>query len=178
MLSLEILSMNVSSSPFLYFITVDIRGRATHTVYQTEMTKGSYIRNPHWKDFYQGLSCACTRWCSRWCFWRPAEPQSAGAGRGGSPALRPAAPSAAAGNASPAAQAWLRKSRGWCSLFSPLNSEREREDTVCLKGKIKICEVSKYSTHNYSHRTNVSSHVLVSCGFIDPMLCIHHHNYF
>ena len=43
---------------------------------------------------------------------------------------------------------------------------------------MKVCEVSKYSTHNYTHRTNVSSHVLVLCGVIEPMLCIHHHNYF
>lgn len=76
------------------------------------------------REFYQGPSCACTRWCSRWSLWRPAEPSSAEAGRGGSPAWPPAAPSAAAGNASPAAPAWLRKSRGWCNLFSPWKCKR------------------------------------------------------
>lgn len=123
MLSLEIFSMNVSSSPFLYFTTMNSRGSTSHTHTSQLLSLDVSIL---FSFLYQGLSCACTRWCLRWSLWQLAEPWSARAGRGGSPGWLPGAPSAEEGNASPSEQAWLRKSQGWCSLFFPWERDRQR----------------------------------------------------
>lgn len=115
--------MNVSSSPFLYFTTMESRRSTIHTHTSQLLSLNVDIL---FSFLYQGLFCACTRWCLRWSLWRLAEPWSARAGRGGSPGWLPGAPSAEEGNASPSGQAWLRKSQGWCSLFSPWEKDRQR----------------------------------------------------
>lgn len=51
MLSFEIFSMNVSSSPFLYFITVDSRGRNAHAVYWTEVANEDE-KNAALRDYF------------------------------------------------------------------------------------------------------------------------------
>lgn len=119
MLSLEIFSMNVSSSPFLYFTTMTAeRVQLMHT--QVDYSLRIYF------FIYQGLFCVCTRWCLRWSLWRPAEPWSAGASRDDSLVWLPEAPSTEEGNASLSERAWLRTSQGWCSLFFPWEKDRER----------------------------------------------------
>lgn len=60
MLSLEILSMNVSSSPFLYFTTVDSRGRVEFTG-RTRRGCGVFFVVFGGFFLYRGLSCVCTR---------------------------------------------------------------------------------------------------------------------